>query len=106
MRAAFERFPSENRSSIESPSAIGQKSPSTFDILIFGPERSCRIAIDAPISAETLRTSRRTASCSSWLPWEKLSRKTLAPASIRLFIFSGPRDEGPRVATIFVRRSL
>src|SRR4051812_12241083 len=47
--------------------------------------------------------SARTALCSSCVPWEKLRRKTSAPASMSCRSTSGVRDAGPMVTTIFVR---
>ena len=43
---------------------------------------------------------------SVWVPWEKLRRKVVAPASISWRIMSGLLVAGPIVATIFVRRKV
>jgi hypothetical protein len=40
----------------------------------------------------------------SGVPWLELIRTTLTPASSRARIWSGSSQEGPRVATILVRR--
>ena len=55
-------------------------------------------------SAATLRTRSNTFPCPSWSPWEKLKRKTLAPASINCPIPSSLQEAGPMVQMIFVRR--
>jgi hypothetical protein len=52
------------------------------------------------------RTNAALSPCSSQLPWEKLSRKTLAPAMIKAFICSGAVLAGPNVAIILVRRDV
>src|SRR5262245_54680638 len=56
-----------------------------------------------PVSRLIARTSARTVECSSCVPCEKLSRKTLTPASINRRRTAGDRDAGPIVATILVR---
>jgi len=56
-----------------------------------------------PHSASPSRMARIAAACSSWVPWEKLSRATSMPASISLRSMSGSRLAGPIVHTIRVR---
>lgn len=46
-----------------------------------------------------------TAACASCVPWEKLSRKTSTPASMRSRIASSLLVAGPMVATMFVART-
>ena len=49
---------------------------------ILGPWRSWRMPMCTPISWETWRIVAMRAACSLWSPWEKLSLKVVAPASI------------------------
>ena len=49
-------------------------------------------------------SARRSRRGSASSPWEKLSRKTSAPAEIRRSSIFGDREAGPIVATILVRR--
>ncbi len=74
-------------------------------IRIFGPCRSAINASGRPTAACTARTRRALSSCSSCVPWEKLSRTPSMPASTSAASVSSSFDAGPMVATIFVRRS-
>ncbi len=89
---------------IRAPLTSSTASPFTLPVRIFGPERSWRRAIGRRSRAAISRTALTTARCSSCVPCEKLRRKTLTPASISCSSFSGLREAGPTVATIFVRR--
>ena len=54
------------------------------------------------IRARTSFSRSITASCSSYVPCEKLSLATFIPASIIFSIISVELEAGPRVQTIFV----
>lgn len=55
-------------------------------------------------SKEVCRIKRMLRRWSSSVPWEKLSRKVVAPASMRFRSTCGLDVAGPMVATILVRR--
>ena len=71
----------------------------------FGPCRSAISAIGRPASASAARTRRARSACSSWVPCERLRRAASMPAPTSRRSISGDSEAGPRVATIFVRRS-
>src|SRR5699024_2988247 len=73
---------------------------------IFGPCKSARIPIARPFSAAATRAASARRRCSSPLPCEKFRRTTLTPASINSPSTPGLSVAGPRVATIFVLRSM
>src|SRR5436190_12472668 len=68
-----------------------------------GPCRSPRMATGRPRSAAVERTSSTVRACCSCVPWEKLSRATFKPASMRLLSVSRDAVDGPSVQTILVR---
>ncbi|MNI66447.1 hypothetical protein D3C73_1220100 [compost metagenome] len=72
---------------------------------IFGPWRSPMMATKRPCWAAMSRTNFARARWSSALPCEKFKRATSRPARINASMRSGVDVEGPRVATILVRRN-
>ena len=78
--------------------------PSTSSIRSLGPGRSPSRPTSRPAACDASRAIATFSACSSRLPWEKLSRKTSAPARISSAIVSTERVAGPIVATILVRR--
>src|SRR6185436_12937358 len=73
---------------------------------IFGPCRSHRIATVRPSLEAISLTSFARFSWSCAVPCEKLSRTTSTPARTMRSSTAGSLDAGPRVATIFVLRSM
>src|SRR5207244_5528416 len=73
---------------------------------IFGPCRSHMIATVRPALAESSFTSAARFWWSCAVPCEKLRRTTSIPARIMRSRIAGSLDAGPRVATIFVLRSI
>src|SRR5438105_8953110 len=71
----------------------------------FGPWRSAISATGRPATASTSRTTRARFAWSSCAPCERLSRTASTPAATSALSLSRESDDGPRVATIFVRRS-
>lgn len=61
------------------------------------------IPIYRPTSDAVLRTLSIRSACDSAEPWEKLTRTTSTPASMRLTSVSTSSVAGPSVATILVR---
>src|SRR5690348_6875224 len=72
----------------------------------FGPCRSAMSATGRPTSAAISRTSQARAECSSCFPCERLKRTASTPAAMSARRRSRESDDGPSVATIFVRRSI
>ncbi|MCY1527026.1 hypothetical protein D9M68_620770 [compost metagenome] len=72
---------------------------------ILGPCKSPMRATKRPCLAAISRTSRARSRWSSALPCEKFRRATSRPARIIASMRSGVEVEGPRVATILVRRN-
>ncbi len=70
----------------------------------FGPGRSPRMPTHLPMSSPAARIRSMFSAWVSRSAWEKLSRKTSAPAEIIRSRIFGARDAGPTVATILVRR--
>jgi hypothetical protein len=85
------------------PRGQSTRSPGITPSRIFGPHRSCKTPTCRSKGRLSDRISARTAACSSCVPCEKLSRKTLTPASISCRNAAGLREAGPIVATILVR---
>ena len=79
---------------------------SILPVLIFGPCRSARMPILLARCADNWRIVSIRWVFSSWEPWEKLRRKTSAPASISRLIISGEELAGPSVEIIFVLRKV
>ena len=71
----------------------------------FGPGRSPRIATSRPRFAAALRIVSIVCFCFSGPAWEKLRRKTSAPAPISCSSTPRSQEAGPTVAMILVRRS-
>ena len=71
-----------------------------------GPLVSSMIAIGRSISSRTFLIMLIFAWCSSWEPWEKLSRATFSPARHMALKTSGSELEGPIVQIIFVFRMI
>src|SRR5215218_93651 len=61
------------------------------------------MATGRPSSAAVERTRSTVSACCSCVPWEKLSRATFNPASMRLLSVSRDAVDGPSVQTILVR---
>src|SRR5262245_1479524 len=89
---------------MRAPSVSIVSPPFSRPVRIFGPARSCSRATARPRRSAISRAAFMTARCSSGAPWEKFSRTTSTPASIRASRVRGSRDAGPMVATILVRR--
>mmetsp|Transcript_80164 Transcript_80164/g.245040 ORF Transcript_80164/g.245040 Transcript_80164/m.245040 type:complete len:260 (-) Transcript_80164:148-927(-) len=89
-----------------SPSTSGTGSPASSATRNFGPCRSPRHSICLPISLAYLRIRGYTRSKSPPRRWEQFSRKMSVPASIIFGIISSLHEDGPRLATTFVRRLL
>src|SRR6187455_1888543 len=73
---------------------------------IFGPCRSHMIATVRPTVRDTSRTSAARLRWSSAVPCEKFRRTTSTPATTMRSSTAGSLEDGPRVATIFVLRSM
>src|SRR6185295_13993760 len=73
---------------------------------IFGPCRSHRMATVRPTLEEISFTSAARLRWSSAVPCEKLRRTTSTPARTMRSSTAGSLEDGPRVATIFVLRSM
>src|SRR5262245_15963903 len=73
---------------------------------IFGPCRSHRIATVRPVLVAMSLTNLARFSWSCAVPCEKLRRTTSTPARTMRSSTAGSLDDGPRVATIFVLRSM
>ena len=86
------------------PASISTNPPSTSSSRSFGPGRSPSTPTHLPISSPAARIRSTFSAWLAWSPWEKLSRKTSAPAEIRRSSIFGDREAGPTVATIFVLR--
>jgi hypothetical protein len=97
-------MPSRVVSCSSEPASSSTIPPSTFPMRSFGPGRSPSRPTSRPAIFDASRTMLTFSACSSRVPCEKLSRKTSAPAWIRLTSLSTERVAGPIVATIFVRR--
>ena len=76
----------------------------TSPIRSFGPGRSPRIPTSLPLRSAASRAMVTFSAWSARVPWEKLKRKTSAPASISSSMPSTLRVAGPIVVTILVRR--
>ena len=87
------------------PTVSSISPPCMRPVRILGPCRSPRMATARRRWRDRSRMVAHHLGQPAWSPWEKLSRKTSAPASIRASSIASDSLAGPTVATILVRRN-
>ena len=87
------------------PVSSSAKSSRSSPIRSFGPGRSPSTATSRPTRSAAARIASIVRAWRSGSAWEKLRRKTSAPASISARARPASQLAGPTVAMIFVRRS-
>ncbi len=93
--------PASIRSSSPSCSSNGCP-PGSGPVRIFGPLRSCMMAMCRPVRRDASRIARYDVACDSWVPWEKFRRNTSTPATSSVSRIWELSHAGPTVAMIFV----